>query len=89
LAAIIRVIQTRPASANATLRFIYEIDAAMVVDASTAEAMDREPPKQADENQQPEENQRAAKEIKIKGDRISLMLVGHEVVDVLVIFRNP
>jgi hypothetical protein len=93
LAAIVRVIQTRPASCNAALRFIHEVDAALVVETLAPTSIDQTLIDQASIDptsiDQAPDDENAVKEIKVKGDRISLTLVGHEVVDLLVIFCDP
>ncbi|MCG8648477.1 MAG: hypothetical protein MI861_01510 [Pirellulales bacterium] len=77
LAAVIRVVQTRSKSCHATLRFLREIKHAMLIESFEENAVNLP---------LDEPDQRGT--LKIKGDRVSLPLVGHQVADVLVVFSE-
>ncbi len=75
LAAIVRVVQTRSKSCTAVLRFIRDVKHARVIEDFGEDAIHR-PIAQ--------EHERGG--LSSKGDQVTLPLVGHQVVDVLVIF---
>ncbi len=76
LAAVVRVVQTRSKSCTATLRFIHAVDHAVVLEPFADDAIELAVSELAESSV-----------LKSKDDQVSLPMVGHQVVDVLVVFH--
>ncbi|MFK8114323.1 MAG: hypothetical protein AB8B91_19130, partial [Rubripirellula sp.] len=83
LAAIVRLIQTRPQPCKASLRFLHNVQAAFL--SETSSDLNRELPKEKQANE--EESRTDSNWLKTEGDSVKLSMPGHGVVDLIAIFE--
>ncbi len=77
LAALIRLTQTRSQPCKAAVRFLRDVDAAILLSESSDDPLNRSVPAAEDRAR-----------LETEGDRVSLPMPGHAVIDLLVIFRD-
>jgi alpha-mannosidase len=77
LAASLRLTQTRSQPCKAIVRFLRDVDAAILIDQPCSNTLNQSIPDANDSNR-----------LESKGDRVSLSMAGHTVADLLVVFEQ-